>query len=100
MISFQNPGGLSDEDREGLCGENPDALLADGFEGAFIGYGAQYGSPPLAIYDTERCVDILMRRDEMTYEEAMEYLSFNTLCAWMGEGTPIFMTPSSKCRDD
>ena len=27
----------------------------------------------------------------MTYEEAMEYLEFNTWDAWMGDGTPIFV---------
>ena len=79
--------------RNGLAEGNPDALLADGLERAFIGYGAQYTKPPLAIYDTEKCLEVLMEDNGWTYTEALEYFEFNTACAWMGEGTPIFMTP-------
>lgn len=71
----------------------PKALLADGFEDALIGFGGQYSGACLAIYDTQKCLQILQERDEMTLEEAQEYLSFNVLCAWCGEHTPIFITP-------
>jgi hypothetical protein len=33
-----------------------------------------------------------MRGDDgMDYDEAMEFLEFNTLGAWAGEGTPLFL---------
>jgi hypothetical protein len=34
-----------------------------------------------------------MDRDGMTEEEAFEYLEFNTLGAWVGEETPMFVHP-------
>ncbi len=67
-------------------GEN--VLLADGFEDAFIGIGRQFGSP-IAIYDRNKCIDILMK--DMLEEEAEEYFQYNVEGAWVGENTPIFM---------
>ena len=71
----------------------PEALVADGFEDALIGVGGQYSGPCLAIYDTQKCLQILQESDGMTREESQEYLSFNVLFAWCGEHTPIFITP-------
>lgn len=71
---------------------NPDALLADGFEGAFLGMAERCSQPALAVYDTARCVEILQRRGGMTAEEAAEYFAFNTLGAWVGEHTPLYLT--------
>ena len=83
---------MSNSSEEMLADANPEALVADGMEEAYIGYGHQHGKPPVAIYDAEKCVEALMKQG-MTYEEAQEWFDFNTACAWMGEGTPIFMTP-------
>lgn len=70
-----------------------DLLLADGFEQAFIGIAHRCSKPNLACYDYERAVEVLMKRDGMTDEEAREYLNFNCLGAWMGEGTPLWLSP-------
>lgn len=66
------------------------ALLADGFEQALIGYGYQFNYP-VAVYSRKRCMDILVTRDNMSYEEATEYFDFNVAGAYMGESTPIFL---------
>ena len=78
--------------RAWIASFNPDALLADGFEDALIGVAERCSQPALAVYDTARCLQILQRRDGMTVEEAAEYFSFNTLGAWAGEHTPLFLT--------
>mgnify|MGYP003145702950 FL=1 len=83
---------MLDEEKEVLFEANPDALVADGLEEAYIGCGHQHGKPPVAIYDAEKCVEVLMKQG-MTYAEAQEWFDFNTAGAWVGEGTPIFMTP-------
>ena len=70
--------------------ENPEALLADGFDDAIIGIARRFNFPPLVAYDYGKCIEILMK-DGMTEEDAVEYFEFNTLGAWMGEGTPIFI---------
>ena len=71
--------------------ENEDALYADGFEEAFCGITYRHALPPVASYDVNRCIEVLMRRDGMTYEEAWEYFSFNVLGAYVGDHTPCFV---------
>jgi len=34
---------------------------------------------------------VLMFRDEMPYDEAVEYIEFNVVGAWVGEQTPMFV---------
>ncbi len=48
--------------------------------------------PPLAVYDREKCLEILCKRDGVTYEEAEECFSFNTEGAWLGPNTPLVLT--------
>jgi len=64
--------------------------LADGFEDALIGYGTQF-TTEVAVYSLQTCVSILIDRDGMTSEEAMEFMSFNVLGAYVGKDTPIFI---------
>ena len=75
---------------EPACSHDPETLLADGFEDALIGYGTRF-SYGVAVYSTSKCLDILMERDGMTYEEAMEYFTFNVTGAYVGENTPVFL---------
>jgi hypothetical protein len=70
---------------------NPDALLADGFEDALVGWTVNHHHAHVAVYDVERCLQILVDRDGMTPEDADEYLSFNTLGAYVGENGPLFV---------
>ncbi len=70
-------------------------LLADGFDNAFIGYIERCGKPVMAVYSFDAAVDILMERDEMTEEEAMEFIEFDVIGAWLGEGTPGFLREGS-----
>ena len=76
--------------REWVAQYNEDALLADGFEDAFIGIAERCSQPFLAVYDGEKCIEILMQRG-MSYEDASEYFSFNVTGAWMGENTPVVL---------
>lgn len=66
-------------------------LLADGFERAFVGLTAyQPNRPTCAVYDYPRCIRIL-QNSGMSYTDAMEMLEFNTIGAWVGEHTPVFI---------
>ncbi len=81
-------------------------LLADGFEGAFIGVATRCGQPTLAVYSAHKCIKLLVERDGMTHEEAMEYFEYNTEGAWLGDRTPIFvimkdlLTPIEPIEED
>lgn len=77
--------------REWIAEHNEQALLADGFDAALLGIAERCAQPTLAVYDAERCIEILMEQSEMDYEEAEEFFSFNVLGAWMGEHTPLFL---------
>ena len=66
------------------------AVYADGFADALIGVGHQFNTQ-LAVYDWDKCVMILIERDKMSYEEAVEFMDFNVSGAWVGKNTPVFV---------
>lgn len=67
-----------------------ETLLADGFEDALLGFGHQH-SKVIAVYDYNKCINVLMDRDAMTEEEAIEYMDYNVVGSYVGEHTPIFI---------
>ena len=90
---------------------DPDILLADGFEEAFLGVGNAFRDEPVAVYDRNKCIDMLAKDfkrhadyniteqktwddNEETdfYEQAMEYFDYNVQGAYVGDKTPIFIT--------
>ena len=64
-------------------------LKADGFDNAVIGIATDFTEPRL-IYSVNKCIEILMSDGTTSYEDAMEYFTFNTSGAWVGEKTPIW----------
>lgn len=70
---------------------NPDALFADGLEDAAIGYTLNTHGEHVVVYDYDKCVEALVRRDGMTPEGADEFLGFNTLCAYVGPHGPLYV---------
>lgn len=81
-----------DTRKEWVAEWNEGALMADGFEEAIIGVSERFGREPIVAYDREKCIDILIERDGMDSVEAEEFFQFNTLGAWVGDGTPEFIT--------
>jgi hypothetical protein len=71
-------------------------VIADGLDAAFIGVGFSF-TRPVACYDTEKVLQILMK-DGMTYEEAQEYFDFNIVGAYVGENTPVFIDTPDMMR--
>lgn len=77
--------------REEAAEANEGMLFADGFDDALVGVVSRAGGmSPVALYDEDKCIAILVKRDSMSQEDAREYFDFNTLDAWMGEMTPCF----------
>ena len=66
-------------------------MQADGFDKAVIGITDGVGGQLKLVYDIEKCLKILMSRDGMDREEALEFFTFNVSGAYVGKGTPIFM---------
>lgn len=72
--------------------EDEEILIADGFDKAVIGIATDFTDPRL-IYSVSKCLDILMEQDEMSYEDAMEYFTYNVSGGYIENG-PIW------CWDD
>jgi len=66
-------------------------LLANGFDSAVLGLSRGPGREDVAVYSIDRCIDVLVQRDGMSEEEAIEDMNFNVLDAYMGPMTPIFV---------
>ena len=78
---------------ETLIGEEEVAKLvtADGFDDALIGIGERINLGSVAVYDVDKCIDILMSRDGMSHKEAVEFFDYNVKGLWVGERTPIWI---------
>ena len=84
--------------RELLADIDENALVADGFDDAIIGWTDSWGSADnggvgrviRVVYSVRRCIEILVA-DGMAEDEALEYLEFNTIGAYVGEKTPVFV---------
>ena len=63
-------------------------LSEDFFDDAIVGVTQS----SQVVYDIDRMIDLYAANNNCTEEEAMEYLDFNTLCAYVGEQTPVFIT--------
>lgn len=78
------------EVRDWLADTDEEMLCADGFDEALIGYVEQYGRPPIALYDISKIIEIIMRDDDLTEEDAWEHYHYNMVGGYVGEYTPAF----------
>lgn len=78
--------------REQIGEVNEGAMFAEGFDDCLLGYVERFGAPALALYDRERVIEKLMKRDGMARDVADEFFDFNIIGAWVGENTPAFAT--------
>ena len=69
--------------------EDAEALLAEGLDAALIGYTV--GDNVVAVYDYEKCIQVLMKANKWSYEEAQEWMDYNVLGSYHGDKTPIFI---------
>lgn len=87
----------AEELQELLSEVDEDIVTADGFEEAFMGLAWRCSDGPVAMYDREKCIEVIMKRDlvtsgGMTHEQAEEFFEFNVVGAWVGDRTPWFFT--------
>lgn len=92
------------EIRQRIVDENPEALFADGFDEALLGPMRRCGQPTVAAYSYRKAVEVLTQPGSMfdeglSYEDAVEYMEFNVVGAWMGEHTPAWIQDDSDDSD-
>lgn len=65
-----------------------ECLTVDGFDEALV--GCTYGADVVAVYDINKMIEILIC-EGMDYDDAVEYLEYNVVAAYMGEKTPQYV---------
>ena len=73
-----------DENAEG-------AVILSDLDDAIIGVVEEFGNGPRILYSTEKIIQILIDRDGMSEEEAVEYYVFNIVGMFAGEQNPVFL---------
>ena len=88
-ILYNNP--MTRDEIQDLYGDDePEMLFADGYDEAIAGT-IWDGERTRVVYKVEKILNILMERDEMTYDEASEYFDFNIAGSHMGVYTPLYL---------
>ena len=64
---------------------------ADGLDEALIGTAYRIDLGEILVYDFDKCVDIFMDINDWTEEEAIDWVEYNVVGAYVGEDTPIFV---------
>ena len=68
----------------------------DGYDEAIIGPASIWRGNTVVgvlVYDAEKIRSILMTRDNMSAEEAREFIEFNIEGGYLGEETPVLVWP-------
>mgnify|MGYP003149665769 FL=1 len=65
-----------------------ECLTADGFEDALV--GCTYGANVVAVYDINKMIEVLVE-EGMEYDDAVEFLDYNVVGAYVGEKTPQYI---------
>ena len=64
---------------------------ADGFDRAIMGTVSSFGRRETVLYSVSQIIDILMERDNMTPDAALEFFEHNILGSYNGEGMPSYL---------
>ena len=85
---------IDDKLRAWICERNEEAVLFDGYEDAVIGmvdHVGPSGRTTVVAYDGDKCIDILMKREECDEEQAWDWFSYNTLrsMSYAGDHAPV-----------
>ena len=68
----------------------PNSLLANGYDSAIIGV-ASGNDTGRVVYSIPKMIQVCMKELSVDYEEALEWLEYNTFNAFVGEFTPIYL---------
>lgn len=77
--------------REILAELDPEILCADGWDEHILGTAFSPGRYLLVVYDGDGIINTLVKRDGLSFEEAVEHFEFNIEGSWVGQRTPVFV---------
>lgn len=73
--------------------DTDDILFADGLDEAIIGFDPNLWK---VVYSRNKCIEIIASED-MTEEDALEYLEYNTFNSYVGDKTPVWVEDFDWC---
>ena len=68
-------------------------ITLEGYEDAFIGFTEKNLKTFIAIYDRNKCIDIVMKKQKLNHEKAIEWFEKNVDEELMGDDTPLILFP-------
>ena len=73
--------------------DNPRAITYDGLDNAIIGwtFASHDIDHPVLAYSRDKILKIFIERDDMSYDDAMEFFDYNVLGLRLGEHQPIIV---------
>lgn len=66
--------------------QEDEVLFADGLDDAIIGFEPNLWK---VVYSKQKCIEVMSR--DMSWEEAIEFLDYNTFNSYVGEKTPLWV---------
>lgn len=76
-----------------------ESLFADGFDDAILGVSVGISARNVVVYDYDMCVQILMQNNKMSHEDAVDFIEYNTINAYVGKFTPIFVKTCTSMKE-
>ena len=73
---------------------------AEYYDPCIIGVADTPTKSRVIAYDAEAIIETLMREDGMDETDAVEYFYFNTVGAYMGEKTPVYVFTNRRYFDE
>ena len=59
-------------------------IILEGFDSAILGVGESAGwESPCIVYDYQKCLDVLMQKNDWEREDAIEWMDYNVINAHM-----------------
>ena len=72
---------------------NNEMITLEGFENAFIGFTEKNLKTFIAIYDRNKCIEIVMKNKQLDQEKAIEWFEKYVDEELMGDDTPLILFP-------
>ena len=67
------------------------AVVLDGLDEAIIGVARTFGKDSVYAYDSDTIIDILVKRDKMSSDEAVDFFEYNIAGMHVNERNPVFI---------
>lgn len=75
---------------ESLSDVDPEIIVFHDYEEALIGYIERAGGPSVALYDKNKIIQLLIERDGLDEDDALDHYYYNIVGSYLGEYSPVF----------